>query len=152
VFGFAVYQNALEIELGLRAIPSRRELELPVLYKGRTVKANYKADFFCFESIVVELKALFELTGIHKTQVINYLKATASPAVFSSFRSLPTTDTLELARPRCASASFGVIFLIAFRTRILGARHGTASRKIIGRWGDRASQKTSGIPPSLAGS
>jgi GxxExxY protein len=72
----AVYQDALEIELGLRAIPSRRELELPVPYKGRTLKATYKADFICFESVVVELKALSELTGVHEAQVINYLKAT----------------------------------------------------------------------------
>lgn len=72
----AVYQEALEIELGLRAIPSRREVELPVLYKGRTLNSNYKADFVCFESIIVELKALSELTGAHEAQVINYLKAT----------------------------------------------------------------------------
>ena len=74
-----VYQDALEIELGLRGIPSRREVELPVLYKGRTLKSNYKADFICFDSIVVELKALSELTGVHEAQVINYLKATGLP-------------------------------------------------------------------------
>jgi GxxExxY protein len=72
----AVYQDALEVELGLRAIPSRREVELPIVYKGRMLKSNYKADFVCFDSVVVELKALSELTGVHEAQVINYLKAT----------------------------------------------------------------------------
>jgi GxxExxY protein len=72
----AVYQDALEIEFRLRTIPCRREVDLPVHYKGLTLKANYKTDFGCFESIVVELKALSDLTGAHEAQVINYLKAT----------------------------------------------------------------------------
>ena len=45
-------------------------------HKGRALKSNYKADFICFDSIVVELKAVSELTGVHEAQVINYLKAT----------------------------------------------------------------------------
>jgi GxxExxY protein len=71
-----VYQEALEIEFGLQGLPCRREVELPVSYKGHTLRSRYQADFICFDSVIVELKALSELSTVHEAQVINYLKAT----------------------------------------------------------------------------
>ncbi|MFH0981739.1 MAG: GxxExxY protein [Planctomycetota bacterium] len=72
----AVYQEALAVELTARSVPHQREVELPVFYKGRRLVCDYRADFVCSASIIVELKALSELAGIHSAQVINYLKAT----------------------------------------------------------------------------
>ena len=72
-----VYQEALSIELEAREIPFRREAELPVLYKGQRLACDYRADFVCFGSVIVELKAVSELLGAHVAQVINYLKATS---------------------------------------------------------------------------
>jgi GxxExxY protein len=76
-FGFleAVYQEAFEIELQKQKIPYKREVELPVLYGGVRLKTFYKADFVCFGTVIVELKALSNLSGIEESQVINYLKA-----------------------------------------------------------------------------
>ncbi len=72
----SVYQEALEIELTLRNIPFKKEAILPIYYKGKLLKKFYEADFFCYDEIIVELKALTELTSQHEAQVINYLKAT----------------------------------------------------------------------------
>ncbi len=72
----AVYQKALAAELTLRNIPFAREQEYEVLYKGNRIDAKYKADFVCFGSIILELKALTALSSAHEAQVINYLKAT----------------------------------------------------------------------------
>ena len=71
-----VYHEALALELAARAIPCRQEVELPVFYKGRRLRTEYRADFVCHDNIIVELKALAKLSGVEQAQVINYLKAT----------------------------------------------------------------------------
>ena len=71
-----VYQEALAIELEERGIPFVMEAPLPILYKGRELDASYRADFICFDSVILELKALSELADAHLNQVLNYLKAT----------------------------------------------------------------------------
>ena len=71
-----VYQEALAIELTQREIPFLREEKLPLVYKGQPLDTSYCADFICYRSVVVELKALSQMSGTEEAQVINYLKAT----------------------------------------------------------------------------
>ena len=72
----AVYHEALCVELGERGVLFRREVDIPVRYKGRTLACTYRADLVCFDSLLVELKAISELTPREHSQVINYLRAT----------------------------------------------------------------------------
>lgn len=72
----AVYQECLEKELSQRGLPFVAQHELQLRYKGEPLKQTYKPDLICFDSIVVELKALSATTGEHQAQVLNYLKAT----------------------------------------------------------------------------
>jgi len=71
----AVYQEALALELAARGISSRREVDLPISYKGRKLNVTYRADFVCYDSVIVELKAVAKLSGTEEAQIINYLKA-----------------------------------------------------------------------------
>jgi len=71
-----VYQEALAIEFVRRNIPFAKEIKLPLEYKGQMLETKYCADFICFNSVVVELKALARMSGTEEAQVINYLKAT----------------------------------------------------------------------------
>ena len=71
-----VYQEAFEVELTDRGIPFCREAQIVVNYKGKPLKKAFIADFLCFDKIVVELKAVSCLEGIHEAQLFNYLKAT----------------------------------------------------------------------------
>src|ERR1043165_2731974 len=72
----SVYQEALAIELGLRQIPFRREVRLPVAYEGEVLATRFCVDSICFDSVIVELKALAHLSGTEEAQLINYLKST----------------------------------------------------------------------------
>jgi GxxExxY protein len=72
----AVYQHALAFEFSSRSIPFAREVELPVYYKGERLDCSYRADFVCYNEVIVELKALKSITGVEEGQLINYLKAT----------------------------------------------------------------------------
>lgn len=71
-----VYQEAMELELTSRGIPYQRQMELVIAYKGQPLKCTYRPDFVCFESVIVELKALVKLSGPEEAQILNYLKAT----------------------------------------------------------------------------
>ncbi|MDP8227552.1 MAG: GxxExxY protein [Candidatus Celaenobacter polaris] len=71
----AVYQEFLEKELALRNIPFRSQVEIRLYYKDIPLSQTYRADFICFDSIIVELKAVSEVSDIHKAQLLNYLKA-----------------------------------------------------------------------------
>jgi GxxExxY protein len=72
----AIYQEALSIEFARRNVPFKREVRLPVHYRGQLLSTTYCADFICFDSVVTELKALAHMSGTEEAQLINYLKAT----------------------------------------------------------------------------
>lgn len=71
-----VYQEAMEIELDERKIPSRAIQEIHIKYKGKPLKKFYIADLICYDKIIVEIKAMNNLTLREEGQLINYLKAT----------------------------------------------------------------------------
>ena len=71
-----VYQEALSLEFYEQGIPFEKEKDIHILYKGRTLDKYYKADFLCFNNIIVEIKAISEITNDHLSQLLNYLKAT----------------------------------------------------------------------------
>ncbi len=72
----AVYQEALAVEMTRVSIPFVREQALPIHYKDQLLNTSYRADFIAYEDVVVELKAVSQLTGVDQAQVINYLKST----------------------------------------------------------------------------
>jgi GxxExxY protein len=72
----AVYQEALAIELRKQDVPFVREKPLTNYYSGVQLGTRYDADFLCYDSVILELKAVSDLSSKHFAQVINYLKAT----------------------------------------------------------------------------
>jgi GxxExxY protein len=71
-----VYQECLEIELGLQSIPFTEQAHLPMSYKGRPPHQRFQLDFVCDEKVILEIKAVSALTDEHRAQVLNYLNAT----------------------------------------------------------------------------
>ncbi len=69
-----IYQQSLEIELGLRTIPFQTKAELTVTYKDQLLRTAYRPDLLVFGEIVVELKAVAALARDHEAQLFNYMR------------------------------------------------------------------------------
>ena len=70
----SVYELALMMELEEMGIPARRQVEIPVIYRGRELGAGFRADIIVAESLLLELKSVDHLAPIHMAIVLNYLK------------------------------------------------------------------------------
>ncbi len=73
-FQEVIYQRALSIELNLNGILHEREMEMPLTYKNRNIGTR-RVDFFVEGCLMVEIKAIEKMAGVHKAQAINYCEA-----------------------------------------------------------------------------
>ena len=72
----SVYEKALEKELLREGFSVRRQVKLPVCYKGELLDTHFTADMMVNDTVLVELKAVSNLAKIHERQVESYLKTT----------------------------------------------------------------------------
>ncbi len=72
----SVYQEALEKQLRKLDAPFIRHKRLHILFDGAPLDKFFIADFVCYESIILEIKAATFLHKDNSSQVINYLKST----------------------------------------------------------------------------
>lgn len=70
-----IYQECLEMEFRLQNIPFVSQALMELEYKGTKLQQHFRVDFICYDSIVVEIKALSKLTDVCRSQVLNYLNA-----------------------------------------------------------------------------
>jgi GxxExxY protein len=70
----SVYDEAVAIEFELKNIPHERQKSIDVFYKNKCAK-HFVCDFLAYGEIIVETKAIKEITDIEVAQVLNYLKA-----------------------------------------------------------------------------
>jgi len=72
----SVYEEALEKEFLKEDIAFERQIKLPVYYENQPLKKFFKADFICFNKIIIEIKAVNQMPMIFNKQLKNYLSAT----------------------------------------------------------------------------
>jgi GxxExxY protein len=72
----AVYEEALEKEFLLQNISFKRQLKLQLYYENEKLKKKYRADFVCYGTIILELKAVFPIPDVFYALFKNYLKCT----------------------------------------------------------------------------
>jgi len=70
----STYEQCLGHELSLSDIPFRLQWPLPVRYKGIKLDCGYRIDLFVDDELIVELKSVDKITGIHKAQLLTYMK------------------------------------------------------------------------------
>jgi GxxExxY protein len=72
----SVYSEALKLEFKKAEIPFEREKKLKIFYQDQFLNKYFRADFVCYNSIIIELKATKVLIEADRQQTLNNLKAT----------------------------------------------------------------------------
>jgi GxxExxY protein len=75
----SIYERALCRELWLRGVDSRRQVAVPITYKGSELPCGVRLDLLVEECVIVEVKSAEKLTQIHCAQLLTYLKLTRYP-------------------------------------------------------------------------
>lgn len=70
----STYQQCLAHELNINQIEFKIEYPLPVNYKGIHLDCSYRLDFLVNNEIILELKSVEQLKGIHEAQLLTYMK------------------------------------------------------------------------------
>ena len=70
----SAYEECLCHELHLRGLEFKRQIEIPVLYKGLKLDCGYKLDVVVQDSVLLELKAMERLLPVHEAQLLTYMR------------------------------------------------------------------------------
>lgn len=73
-----IYQEALKMELDLQGINAEREVKIQCYYKNHKMEKFYSIDLKV-DDVIIELKAVSELSSEHRSQLFNYMRLTQSP-------------------------------------------------------------------------
>ncbi len=63
-------------ELRLRGVPFQCQVEVPIVYKGKNITGSHRIDLLVADEVVVELKSVERILGVHEAQLLTYLKLT----------------------------------------------------------------------------
>ena len=92
----AVYEESLCFELKQAHIDNRRQVPLPVCYKGVQLECGYRMDIVVEHRLVVEIKAIDRFLPIHEAQILTYLRLSGLPiALLLNFNSVALKDGLR---------------------------------------------------------
>ena len=98
-FKEVVYKDAMEIEFQKNEIPYEREKKFTIGYEGIILPHRFDADFFVYDSIILEVKAAWMIHPDNFKQTLNYLKASqVKLGILINFRE----DKLNFKRIVCS--------------------------------------------------
>lgn len=101
-----VYQECMGIEFEHQQIPAIAQPSLTLEYRGRKLEHKYIPDFICYEKIILELKAVNELSDDHRSQVLHYLKATGFQlGILVNFGSHPKVQYERIAKSHTSTSN-----------------------------------------------
>ena len=92
----STYEECLQYELNEAGLSVARQLVLPVMYKGKKLASVYKLDLLVEKSVVVDIKCVDQLAGIHEAQVLTYLRhANVKIGLILNFKSVLLRDGIR---------------------------------------------------------
>ncbi len=75
----SVYHQCLKEELLHRKINFLTEMKIPVIYKNKELDIDFRCDLYIENCLVVELKAVQEISNVFEAQLLTYMKLLKSP-------------------------------------------------------------------------
>ncbi|MCF6241928.1 MAG: GxxExxY protein [Bacteroidales bacterium] len=75
----SIYEECLYQELLMRGLNSKRQVKVPVIYKGKQVKDDLRIDILVNDIFIVEVKSVLEMHPIFQAQLMTYLKLAEKP-------------------------------------------------------------------------
>ncbi len=100
----SLYEASLEIELQSVGLTVKRQVDVPVLYKGKELGIGFRADMIVEGMIVLELKSVETLLQIHRAQLITYLKILNLPVgLLINFNTIHLRDGIRRCVPHIGS-------------------------------------------------
>ena len=75
----SAYEECVCYELSQRGLQFKRQVPLPVTYKGIKLACGYKMDLLVDDLVIVELKTVETLLTVHSAQLLSYLRLSGKP-------------------------------------------------------------------------
>jgi len=72
----SAYEECLCHELHLLGLDFKRQVPLPVVYKGVSLDCGYRLDLIVEDVLILEIKCLEHVLPVHEAQLLTYLKMT----------------------------------------------------------------------------
>ena len=70
----STYEQCLAHELSLNEIEFKLQHPLPVKYKDIRLDCGYRVDFLIEDKLIIELKSVEQIKGVHESQLLTYMK------------------------------------------------------------------------------
>jgi GxxExxY protein len=70
----SAYEECLCHELGLRGLDFKRQIDLPVIYKGLSLNCGYRIDLIVQDEVILDLKSIEKLLPVHQAQLLTYMR------------------------------------------------------------------------------
>lgn len=91
----SVYEECLGIELTDRGLHVRRQVDVPVFFKGRKMPIGFRMDMLINDEVVLELKAIEAVLPVHEVTLMTYMRlAGKKKGLLFNFHSAYLTDTI----------------------------------------------------------
>jgi GxxExxY protein len=75
----SAYEQCLGFELEWQGIEYRRQVPLPLEYRGHRLDCGYRIDFLVQNELIIELKSVEAILPVHEAQVLTYLRLMRCP-------------------------------------------------------------------------
>ena len=91
----SVYEECLEAELTDRGLNVRRQVDVPVVYKGKRMAVGFRMDMLVNDEVVLELKAIETVLPVHEVMLMTYMRlAGKRRGLLFNFHSAYLRDTI----------------------------------------------------------